>query len=1142
MLTSRIPTRAESRGDSYQQLPASQFSDPTMPLAKRKKQKKKSKASNGHSPSHQSASASNINGHHHEHDEDEDDDDYPEDDTYDSRGREPLRGYAGSSSHPPASPSPGDEALLSDDGGYISPQYVPTESKSKKKKKKKRASDAGHNHRHPDIWYKSDAEEKQRIREFWLQLGEEERRALVKLEKEAVLKKMKEQQKQTCSCSVCGRKRTVIEEELEILYDAYYEELENFANDQGGKSSNGSSPSPRQSESSSSSYRPPPPPPPPIGRIEHEMRAEDGEDDEDDEDDDEDYVDEDDEDDYDEHDPSESIFEFGSSLTVKGGILTVADDFLKNDGRKFLDLMEQLAERKIRQLDDEMDRNGDGNGEWDDGEYDDEEYDEEEEEDSMTEEQRMEEGRRMFQIFAAKMFEQRVLQAYREKVAQERQMHLLAELEKEKELQLLRELTRQKNKEKKRQQKKVLKQQKEEERLAIERKKQEEDERIRLEKEAKQEADRLKREAERARKEEERARKEEEERKRKEAEKARKEEEKKKHREIEEKRRREREERERQEKERKDREEKERKEREARELKERQRKQNEEREKREKEEKQRQELDERTRKEKEEKDRREQEEARIWQQQQQQAAAQRSARPTSGKQPASTPAKQPVQAGPPIPPTHRSGTPGARPAPARPIAMRNQPAAVRATRPPSAQNVHPSVPPQMYQPVQANLLQKPFSAGHSHPNVSAPGQQRQGQQMPMSQPHPGMAVHSRPPNHMALPAFGLPGQRPTGMFPQPGAPHALHPHALAMHGQPPHMMSGGHVSPPPPMSMGQASAKGDVGGDAGLFNGNFAPLHWGPADTDNGVHLNTMADATRGFNGPGAIPIGGMRADSSAHGISPIGPSKAITRPAPIRRPSAIAASSEPIGGASPHRSAPDDDEPVAGSASLGGDILNDDERIGGGSAWRTSAMRKPSLAPSATSTGAPSLSLASSGPVGIPMMGPGMDSFVAPSPHHNNAVRMFEGFSPFGTSWEAPSPISAGGPGFPHSVGPRTGGSADNILSPPGPNLNMGFFPVAYLGNPGAPQPPQQQQQQQQQQQPQTPAAPTSATSSLLPTATSGATAATVASSTAPTPQSQLVSQQQQQQQQTQQQQQQAQAASHHAPGGPWNAGRKLR
>jgi hypothetical protein len=57
------------------------------------------------------------------------------------------------------------------------------------------------------IWYRSDAEEKQRIRDFWLGLGEAERRSLVNLEKEAVLRKMKEQQKQTCSCTVCGKKR-----------------------------------------------------------------------------------------------------------------------------------------------------------------------------------------------------------------------------------------------------------------------------------------------------------------------------------------------------------------------------------------------------------------------------------------------------------------------------------------------------------------------------------------------------------------------------------------------------------------------------------------------------------------------------------------------------------------------------------------------------------------------------------------------------------------------------------------------------------------------------------------------------------------------------------------------------------------------
>ena len=82
------------------------------------------------------------------------------------------------------------------------------------------------------IWNTSTAEERERIKEFWLSLGEEDRRSLVKVEKEAVLKKMKEQQKHSCSCTVCGRKRTAIEEELEVLYDAYYEELEVYANKQ----------------------------------------------------------------------------------------------------------------------------------------------------------------------------------------------------------------------------------------------------------------------------------------------------------------------------------------------------------------------------------------------------------------------------------------------------------------------------------------------------------------------------------------------------------------------------------------------------------------------------------------------------------------------------------------------------------------------------------------------------------------------------------------------------------------------------------------------------------------------------------------------------------------------------------------------
>jgi hypothetical protein len=59
------------------------------------------------------------------------------------------------------------------------------------------------------IWSTSSSEERERIKDLWLGLGEEERRNLVRVEKEAVLKKMKEQQKHSCSCTVCGRKRSV---------------------------------------------------------------------------------------------------------------------------------------------------------------------------------------------------------------------------------------------------------------------------------------------------------------------------------------------------------------------------------------------------------------------------------------------------------------------------------------------------------------------------------------------------------------------------------------------------------------------------------------------------------------------------------------------------------------------------------------------------------------------------------------------------------------------------------------------------------------------------------------------------------------------------------------------------------------------
>lgn len=276
------------------------------------------------------------------------------------------------------------------------------------------------------IWNQSSLEERENIRKFWFELGEEERRQLVKVEKDAVLKKMKEQQKHSCSCTVCGRKRTAIEEELEVLYDAYYEELEQYANNNQGSFDEGAPiiPPPRL-------YQPPLRSPgqhtrthgqyhPSRGRVQE--LPEDEEEEEEDEDLEDDYDDEEEEDDdelysddeFEEDDEARAaradFFAFGNSLTVKGtlihwskvwffsdcswldGILTVADDLLKNDGKHFIDMMEQLAERRMQREEDtqyniaaahQSFHAGHNHGPLDDDDYDDEEdedYDSQEEE------------------------------------------------------------------------------------------------------------------------------------------------------------------------------------------------------------------------------------------------------------------------------------------------------------------------------------------------------------------------------------------------------------------------------------------------------------------------------------------------------------------------------------------------------------------------------------------------------------------------------------------------------------------------------------------------------------------------------------------------------------------------------------------
>jgi hypothetical protein len=305
------------------------------------------------------------------------------------------------------------------------------------------------------IWNTSSQEERERIKEFWLGLGEDERKSLVKVEKDAVLKKMKEQQKHTCSCTVCGRKRTAIEEELEGLYDAYYEELEQFANHphhQGeGPPMMGPSrhfgpmsplPPSRSVPSNYSGHHPS------RGRIVEHVGDDDDEEGEEEEYSEDELGDEE----YSEEEPVEEIhradyatdfFNFGNSLTVQGrgvpilpsflqtslagagndvdgssslgGILTVADDLLKNDGKKFIEMMEQLAERRMAREEDakelftrgNAEPNGAGYGhnhappeEEDDYEEDDEEYDDEEEEYDSQEEEVWAVQRRMIVSYA----------------------------------------------------------------------------------------------------------------------------------------------------------------------------------------------------------------------------------------------------------------------------------------------------------------------------------------------------------------------------------------------------------------------------------------------------------------------------------------------------------------------------------------------------------------------------------------------------------------------------------------------------------------------------------------------------------------------------------------------------------------------
>ncbi|KAG0343642.1 Stress response protein nst1 [Podila humilis] len=307
--------------------------------------------------------------------------------------------------------------------------------------------DSGHDSAR--IWKTSNEEERQRIRAFWFGLPEQERRTIVSLEKEAVLEKMKELQRHACACAVCGRKRDAIEKELVHLYDTYYYNLERYTGatnqPKNPQPSNDAVPEIIAQESA-----------PIYSTAASNQRQEEGE--------------------------CRSCKECHGIIVDSGNtaganimnahvgksglgirdaraqlqstalhntpnvaqrpdvLLEVAQDLLGNNAEKFQGMLRTL------ELEGRLD------------------YSPRQpitpntipatmETDALTKELYMDEGRKMFQAFAARMFEQRVMSAYREHITEERRLRLLQELEEETRQEQLRDKRKEREKEKKREKK-----------------------------------------------------------------------------------------------------------------------------------------------------------------------------------------------------------------------------------------------------------------------------------------------------------------------------------------------------------------------------------------------------------------------------------------------------------------------------------------------------------------------------------------------------------------------------------------------------------------------------------------------------------------------------------------------------------------
>ncbi|KAI3613899.1 hypothetical protein CBS9595_004076 [Malassezia furfur] len=388
------------------------------------------------------------------------------------------------------------------------------------------------------------AEEREQIRAFWHALPAAQRRQLLDAEQGDVQRKLRDYTRHACACRVCQRKRAAMDAKLRALYASYYEALEahsaqwaqHRAAPDAAAAPAGPGPFPgsialdahggvvgahlllsRQPHAHGphgayararryDERRAPTPPTPDDDDLYDDEALDDEEDELDDALDDELDAELDARSERDVC-RNADCYRINSSLTVKG-ILTVADDLSGNEVHKLLLMMEQLAERSLGAVAADDEAPEDAASLASDLE--------------LTPDEQREQGWRMFQIFAARILEHRVLHAYRERIAQERQRQLLRELEEEDANEKAREAKRAKENQRKKDKKRLLRQQKEEERARKEQERAAEEaaaraaqERQRQEELRRQEEQRRARDEERRRKDEELRRAREEERRRK---------------------------------------------------------------------------------------------------------------------------------------------------------------------------------------------------------------------------------------------------------------------------------------------------------------------------------------------------------------------------------------------------------------------------------------------------------------------------------------------------------------------------------------------------------------------------------------------------------------------------------------------------